>query len=388
MSSFPHPFSESTIAAEVPLQLLLFIERRSGGAEQVQRIQCHLQSLKSEWGFDLKIIDVGEQPYLAEQFKLVATPSLIKLSPEPRQSLAGSNLLDQLDGLWPLWQKQSEQVSRQPLPQAQRTHLSWGHSAELIRLADELFRLKQENEALQDQLSFKDRIIAILAHDLRNPLTAIGIALETLESKWNIEDALPKDGEPELKLFLRLIHHARTQAQVIERMITNLLLAARGRRADLQIHPKKLDLKDLCDRVLEDLNGGFAAKQQRLEVDLPSDLPAVHADGDRIRQVMINLLENANKYTPAEGVIRISILHRTAQKVQISITDNGPGIPPENQARIFEDQFRLQRDQNVEGYGIGLALCQRVIRAHYGQIWVESTPGRGSCFQFTLPVYR
>jgi two-component system, OmpR family, clock-associated histidine kinase SasA len=103
--------------------------------------------------------------------------------------------------------------------------------------------------------------------------------------------------------------------------------------------------------------------------------------------VLINLLDNAIKYTPDGGSIEISMLHRTSQKIQVSISDTGPGIPPENQVRIFEEQFRLERDEQEDGYGIGLALCQRIVRAHYGQIWVDSSPDRGSCFHFTLPVY-
>jgi two-component system clock-associated histidine kinase SasA len=122
--------------------------------------------------------------------------------------------------------------------------------------------------------------------------------------------------------------------------------------------------------------------------DIPSDLPLVYADPERVRQVLINLLDNAIKYAPAQGTIAISVLHRTTQKVQVSICDNGPGVPEENHERIFEEHFRLKRDEAQEGYGIGLALCQRIVRAHYGQIWVDSVPNQGSCFHFTLPVYR
>ena len=80
-------------------------------------------------------------------------------------------------------------------------------------------------------------------------------------------------------------------------------------------------------------------------------------------------------------------LHRTTQKVQVTIHDTGPGIPADNKEKIFEDSYRLQRDESKDGYGLGLALCQRIIRAHYGQIWVDSEPGNGSWFYFTLPVY-
>jgi two-component system clock-associated histidine kinase SasA len=86
--------------------------------------------------------------------------------------------------------------------------------------------------------------------------------------------------------------------------------------------------------------------------------------------------------------VSIVALHRTTQKVQVTVTDTGPGIPSENRDHIFEESYRLQRDVTEEGYGLGLALCQRIIRAHYGQIWVDSAPGDGSSFYFTLPVYR
>ena len=130
----------------------------------------------------------------------------------------------------------------------------------------------------------------------------------------------------------------------------------------------------------------FQAKSLNLETDIPADLPLVYADPDRIKQVIVNLLDNASKYTPDRGTVNLSILHRTAYKVQVSVCNSGPGIPEEDCASIFEDSFRLQRDKSKDGYGIGLSLCQGIIRAHYGQIWVDSVPDRGSCFHFTLPV--
>lgn len=125
-----------------------------------------------------------------------------------------------------------------------------------------------------------------------------------------------------------------------------------------------------------------------MQTDLPQDLPDAHADVNRVRQVLMNLLDNAAKYTPEGGTISLALLHRTAQKIQVSISDTGPGIPFDKQQRIFEDRVRLERDEQTDGYGLGLSLCMRVVRSHYGQIWVDSQPGQGSTFHFTLPVYR
>ena len=139
--------------------------------------------------------------------------------------------------------------------------------------------------------------------------------------------------------------------------------------------------------MLEELSQSCKVKSLEIETDIPQDLPYVYADPERIRQVLINLLDNAIKYTPHQGKIIIAGLHRTSQKVQFSIGDSGPGIPEENRDRIFENRFRLERDEAKDGYGIGLNLCQKIIQAHYGQIWVDSAPNGGAWFHFILPVY-
>ncbi|QZZ19967.1 histidine kinase [Leptothermofonsia sichuanensis E412] len=443
-------FPEKSADAEMPLQLLLFVDKRPSSREQIRHVRETLKDLRATYPFELQIVDVGEQPYLAEHFKLIATPTLIKIHPEPRQTLAGSNLVEQLQHWWTYWQRSVEDYledlgySRDRLDQieedkttptseklsliarsdslppasARTTDLteatpshqalsssgvsgtagasgtstihkvisSIARSAELIQLSDEIFRLKREKEELEHQLQFKDQILGMLAHDLRNPLTATSIALETLEMGHDPEEGWSSRMTP--ALTAQLLKHARTQTRAIDRMITDILQAARGASAELRIQPQRLDIGSLCLEVIKDLQGRFNAKSQKVEQDIPSDLPPVLADGERVRQVIVNLLDNAIKYTPVQGTISLSILHRTTQKVQISVCDNGPGIPEENRERIFEDHFRLERDEQKEGYGIGLSLCQRIIRAHYGQIWVESTPNQGSCFHFTLPVFR
>lgn len=374
------------------LQLLLFVDKRPSSREQTRHIRKSLKDLKAECDFELQVIDVGEQPDLAEHFKLVATPSLLKIHPEPRQTLAGSNLIAQLEHWWPRWKRSVEEYAaqQQSAPALAETLTdpkpiySVACAAELVQLSDEVFRLKQEKEHLQEQLQLKDRIIAMLAHDLRNPLTAASLALETLESNQKV-----KEGEkPRLtpSLAAHLMKQARRQIRIVDRMITDILQAARGTNAQLHIEPQRIELGAICQDVILQFQDKFQAKSLNLETDIPADLPLVYADPDRIKQVIVNLLDNASKYTPDQGTVNLSILHRTAYKVQVSICNSGPGIPEEDCASIFEDSFRLQRDKSTDGYGIGLSLCQGIIRAHYGQIWVDSVPDRGSCFHFTLPV--
>lgn len=396
MQAVPDHFPDS----EALLQLLLFVDERLSSRKHIQGIRNYLEQLRADYVFELKIVDVGEQPYLAEHFKLVATPALIKIQPHPRQTLAGSNLVTQLKNWWPRWQRSVEELQRQqenhegngacgeysPEP-TQSASNSLDSSVELIRLSDEVFRLQKEKEELLEQLHFKDQVMSMLAHDLRNPLTAASIALETLDiDRQSYGEGRIAEMTPALRT--RLVEQARTQFRNMERMITDLLQAAKGSSAEFNVRPHKLHLGNLFGEVLAQMNEQFQQKSQQVSSDIPQDLPSVYADSELVRQVIVNLLDNAAKYAPIEGKIRISVLHRTTQKVQVSVCDNGPGIPEENRDRIFEDRFRLKRDEGKEGYGLGLSLCQKIIRAHYGRIWVDNAPKGGGCFHFTLPIYR
>lgn len=393
---------------QATIQLLLFVDRRPSSWEQMRYIRRYLENT-DEQNFSLEVVDVSKQPYLAEHFKLIATPTLLKLYPEPRQMLAGSNLVIQLERYWLRWQKMlsDEPPAIAPAPSSSDiTHASNGikdqdgHepefnasmgsmgqslaiSSEVFELSDRVFALEKEKADLEDRLNFKDRLISILAHDLRNPLTAISIALETLETLLH-QNTL----DSRLDIAAKLFHHARTQSRQIDRMITDILETSHSGCDRFPIYPQDLDLEALCKDVLNQQQEHLERKQHRVCTDIPKDLPHAYADGERIRQLISNLLDNAIKYTPEKGTIKIAILHRTSQKLQISISDTGPGIPIEDQTTVFEDRFRLNRDESQDGYGLGLALCQRIVRAHYGRIWVDSRPGCGSTFHFTLPVYR
>jgi len=373
------------------MQLLLFVNRRSSSREQIREIRDYLKGLQADYNFDLQLADVSEQPYLAEHYKLVVTPALVKIHPLPRQTLSGNNLISQLVKWWPLWQLSiTDPLSADPTSSDGFNPMDEGKgihdSAELLRLADEIFELKQENERFQDQLAFKDRILTMLAHDLRNPLTAVSIALETLELGQDPSKGWGARFTPEL--IAQLVRHARTQTREIDRLITDILQSARGTSTELQLNPIPVDVGKLCQDVVHQFSSQLQPKSQHITMDIPSDLPKVYVDPEWIRQVVINLLDNAVKYTPEESRFNLTILHRTSQKIQVSICDNGLGIPQIDQERIFEEHVRLQRDEDKSGYGIGLAFCRRVIRAHYGQIWMDSAPNQGSCFHFTLPVYR
>ncbi|MBP0002814.1 MAG: histidine kinase [Cyanobacteria bacterium SBC] len=385
--------SSFTDRPEAVLQLLLFVDRRSSSWEEAQRIRNYLDTVKEDGNFALEAVDVSEQPYLAEHFKLIATPTLIKLHPEPRQTLTGCNLVGQLERFWPRWQKSVEEFLQQCHRQIENGEKpastclsSLATSREIVKLSDEVFQLKQEIEELREQMRFKDRLVSMLAHDLRNPLTSTSIALETIETLNQPRNRAKREANP--TLFDQLIQHARTQTRQIEQMIFDVLETSRSYDGHMSIHPQKVNLSVLCQDTLDRQIDRCQAKALCLETDFPQDIPFVYADPKQVSQVVMNLLDNAIKYTPEGGTIEVSLLHRTSGKVQVSISDTGPGIPFDKQKRIFDDRVRLKRDENTSGYGLGLSLCQRVVRSHYGQIWVDSNPGKGSTFHFTLPVYR
>jgi two-component system, OmpR family, clock-associated histidine kinase SasA len=380
------------------LQLLLFLDERMTSYVYNQEIRDKLTILNAERSFELQVVDVGKQPDLAEHYRVIATPALLKLYPNPRQILAGSNLLDQIDNWWERWHEElataedelaEDRETANPAPQPNEQLLlsdSLGYVSKLIKLTDEVFTLKQEKEALLDRLKLQDRAMSVLAHDLRNPLTAAALALGTLEIIHNPQDYRANSLDP--VAIAKLIERARTQLQAIDRLVTDILQPLSTNTPHFNLHPQKLDLDRLISAVVAQLAPQFQAKLQVVTTDIPQDIPCIYGDADKLRQTIANLLDNASKYTPDRGRVHISALHRTAQTIQVSIADNGLGIPLENQKQIFQDRIRLDRDLAQLGYGIGLAVCQRIIRAHYGQIWVESSPGKGSVFNFTLLVHQ
>jgi two-component system clock-associated histidine kinase SasA len=366
---------------------LLFVDGRPYAAEQIKQLRQAVAEKTAGFDLHLRVMDVAKKPQLVEHFRLIATPALVKIAPGHRQILAGSCLLEQLDDWIPRWRAELAHESEVAGYDTDTGDAELETSQAALRQADELFRLQQDCAALEDQLAFRDRILAMLAHDLRTPLTAALLATETIQHQLEAPNGSSARRLPREQLC-GMAQQARTQLREMDRLIADLLDASRSPTQALVTKPRRIDLEPLCQEAIAQLRERWKAKQQKISTDFPSDLPSVYADPDRIRQVIANLLDNSIKYTPAGGLIQLALLHRTSQKVQFSISDTGPGIPPEKRQEIFKEAVRLERDAQCEGYGIGLAVCQRIIRAHYGRIWVDSETDKGSCFHFTLPVYR
>ena len=153
-------------------------------------------------------------------------------------------------------------------------------------------------------------------------------------------------------------------------------------------HATELDLREIVEQSVAATSQLFVEKGARLELDLPPQLPLIHADHDRLMQVVINLLSNAVKFLfPQNGVVRVSVFARP-DAIEVSVADNGPGIRAEDQQIIFE-KFRQVGDTMTSkpaGTGLGLPISRRIVEHFGGRLWVESAPGEGATFRFVLPL--
>jgi two-component system, OmpR family, clock-associated histidine kinase SasA len=372
------------------LHLILFVDDRSPNIRRgSQEAFDFLHNRRGEPFFELEIVSVAEHPHLVEHFKLVATPALVKISPSPQEVLVGTDLAVQVERwlhdreeiIYPDTTKENIRSQRGGLSIAQ----SFDRLNELVQLQEQIFALQRQQDELLEQIRFKDFSIDTLAHELRNPLTAISLNLQTLQIALDPDDSRSQKISP--KAIKKSVDRARQQVLAMDSIIQSILISSRGVRT-LSIQPKRFKISKSIDVCIDRSLVRFNDKQQTIETDIPPDLPDIYGDDKSIEQLITNLLENAHKYTPANGKIKITALHRTTEKIEISIGDNGLGIPAKDLPKIFEEGVRLERDIHIEGFGLGLNLCQQIVRAHYGHIWVESELNKGSCFYFTLPVYR
>jgi len=222
----------------------------------------------------------------------------------------------------------------------------------------------------------RDTMIHTLVHDLRNPLSAIQTSLQML--KMEVQ-SLGSDQQTVIEIAL---NNTNRMLNFIEAILEVNQLEGEN----LVLHPRAFPIQDQIAAILVSLAPLAARKAQQLHYDVVADLPPIYADVTLITRVLENLLSNAIKFAPAEGVIRVTARYEDgdATKIRIQVSNSGPGIPPELQARLFE---KFVAGKSTErGHGLGLAFCKLAIEAHGERIAVESAAGDGATFWFTLPV--
>ena len=238
-------------------------------------------------------------------------------------------------------------------------------------LAIDNARLYRES---QQAVQAREEVLAIVSHDLRNPLNAVMLAASLLQTSGKIA---PDDSEQ-----LEIID---ISAKRMQRLIEDLLDVTRlegGKQ--LPIDPATLDVQSLFEETNELFKSQAATRSITLQCHAPNDVPPVFADRHRVLQVLSNLIGNAMKFTPQGGMITCRAESQDG-KVLITVADNGPGIPRENLGDIFNPYWQAKRTARL-GAGLGLPIAKGIVESHGGRIWVESEPGKGTKFFFTLPV--
>jgi len=227
--------------------------------------------------------------------------------------------------------------------------------------------LRIETERLRNSL------LSSVSHDLRTPLATITGAVSTI-----LDDATRLDERTRREL-LESVHE---EAERLNRLVQNLLEMTRLESGALQLRKELHPPEEIVGAALSRL--GKRLGERRITTRVPPDLPLVAMDDVLIEQVLVNLLDNAIKYTPAGSPLDI-IATATDENLTIEVADRGPGLPPGREDKVFEKFYQTDPGEG-RGAGLGLAICQGIVRAHGGRIWAQNLPGAGVAFLFTLPL--
>jgi two-component system OmpR family sensor kinase/two-component system sensor histidine kinase BaeS len=247
-----------------------------------------------------------------------------------------------------------------------------------VRARDELGRLAETfNEMaarLQRSEELRRHMIQDIAHELRTPLTVI---------QGNLQAIL--DGV--FELTPETIASIHEESLLLSRLIHDLRELSLAEARELPLHKQHVDLHEIVRQATTVIQPQLEGKEIELTVELPEEPLPVEVDPQRIRQVLLNLLSNAQRYTPEGGRIAVRV-ERQGESVQVSVSDTGPGIPPDDLPYVFERFWRgdKSRTRSSGGTGLGLAIAKQLVEAHGGRIWAESAPGRGATFRFALSL--
>jgi two-component system phosphate regulon sensor histidine kinase PhoR len=245
---------------------------------------------------------------------------------------------------------------------------SAGEREGTILVFHDLTRLKQLERT-------REEFVANVSHELRTPLSLIKGYVETLLDGARNDPVVTER-------FLKIIER---NASRLDLLIQDLLAISALESGRIKLNLQPVPLRPLAEKVLADLKTRTDAKGVKLVNDLP-ELTAM-ADANRLEQVLANLVDNAIKYGRADGTVIVGGQKAEADKIEIYVQDDGPGIPPESLDRVFERFYRVDKARSREqgGTGLGLSIVKHIVQSHGGKVWVKSDPGKGATFFFTLP---
>jgi signal transduction histidine kinase len=230
----------------------------------------------------------------------------------------------------------------------------------------------------KQQLIFRDQFLSHVSHELRTPLSVIHQYVSLMVD--GLVGPLSPDQSDHLKTVLK-------SANQLNAMLRDLMESTRAEAGKMRIAPRCISLGELVHQTVDMMKPAADAKNLTMEMAVDIRLPLVYADPDRVLEVLINLLDNAVKFTPRSGTIIVQGCSPNADTVEVSVTNTGQGMTPETKARIFERLYQSQDSLDQSGLGLGLFICKQIVQLHGGQITVSSEPGQGATFTFTLPTY-
>jgi signal transduction histidine kinase len=251
---------------------------------------------------------------------------------------------------------------------AERTH----------ELAEKVEELARANEALRKADQTRSEFVSLVSHQIRAPLTNLRGAAERMQT-----DCGAMINATCSRMFIIM----QQQADRLDALVRDVLSAARLEAGELVLHPEPISVLPVVQQVVEQTR---ARKTDRaFHLPLRPGLPLVFADRDRVAEVLSNLIDNADKYSPREQTIAIDV-QADQTEVTIAVRDHGRGLPPADVDRVFDKFYRADGSdaQLAYGYGLGLFVCRRLVESQGGRIWAENAPGGGAIFYFTLPVVR
>jgi K+-sensing histidine kinase KdpD len=263
---------------------------------------------------------------------------------------------------------------------------------EIERLYAELrdaFERASHAEALRQSEKLKSALLDAVTHDLRTPLTSIKASITTL-----LDEAHGRvDGEPPVSLDtesrLEMMEVIDEESDRLSRFISGLIELARIEAGELHLRRRWGAVDEIISTALS--RAEPISKEHRIELDVEKELPGVRVDERAVSEVVYTLIDNAAKYSPAGSRIRITAQHAGDGQIQMSVEDEGQGIPVELREQVFDKFFRATRDGDIShqptGTGMGLAIAKGIVEAHEGKIWIESgAGGKGTRVVFTLPI--
>jgi two-component system, OmpR family, phosphate regulon sensor histidine kinase PhoR len=240
-------------------------------------------------------------------------------------------------------------------------------------------QVQEEINRLKEMEAFRREFLGDVSHELKTPIFAIEGFIETL-----LDGALE---DP--KVNRKFLQKAGKHAERLSNLVSDILVISHIESGQLSMNPEKFAIYDLIADLLDSLSYKFTRKGRDIHYSVIAnglERCMVMADKQRIEQVLRNLIDNAVKYGSAKGNIVMILESRPEGKVLVKVQDDGPGIEQQHIPRLFERFYRIDksRSRNRGGTGLGLAICKHFIEAHKERIWVETTPGQGATFQFTL----